>query len=200
MSNFFNILALPSFFSFSLLVFVLVVPSSVVVQFLFLLNFLFLYIYFKSIYYFLFSSEFYKDNSLQNLSSYGNFLAFYFLSSAIYGMQILINASVFFLLFFVLLAVFLAFYQVFWVNNIKKEKYFIYIPLGAMLLVEIAWAVPFLTLNYFVLALILSVSYYVLIGLFRFYLLEKLNKTLVKIYLSVSLLAIFLVLLTSRWV
>jgi hypothetical protein len=114
-------------------------------------------------------------------------------------MQVLINAPVYLLMIFMLLAIFLVVYQVFWANNIDKKKALLYILISALLLTELAWSVSFLSLNYFVLALILAVSYYTLIGLLRFHLLNKLNKTLVKVYLSFGILAIVLVLLTSRW-
>ncbi len=195
----FIISILPVFFTFSSLAFILLLPRFFIQ--LFLLTILFvLYVYFKTVYYYLFDKTYYKKGYLQNLSSYANFLTVYFLSSFMYGIQILVSVPIYDLILFFILAVFLLVYQVFWANEISFRSSAHFILLITLLLSELAWAVSFLTLNYFVLGLILAISYYVIIGLSRFYLLDILNKKLVKMYLSFGLVSVLAVILTARWI
>lgn len=196
----FNILILPSTFTISLASFVAITPNPLLVQILFFFNLVFLYLYFRTVYYFLIAPKHYKKFSLQNLSAYGNFASFYFLSSAVYGIQVFINAPIWILMIFVLISTLLIVYQVIWANMIDKKERLFYILISGLIITEIAWSISFLTLSYYVLGLILSVSYYTIIGLLRFYLLGALNKKLVKIYLIFGLSSILLVLLTSRWI
>lgn len=198
--SFWSTIILPTAFTFSLISFVVICPNSFLIQILFFFNLVFLYLYYRTLYYYLLAPDYYKSYSLQNLSAYGNFAAFYFLSSSVYGIQVFINASVWILMMIVLVATFFIVYQVIWANKIDKKAGLFYILISGLIITEIAWSISFLTLSYYVLGLILSVSYYTIIGLLRFYLQGALNKKLVKMYVIFGLSSILLVLLTSRWV
>jgi len=198
--SFWSTIILPSSFTFSLIFFVIISPNNFLIQILFFFDLVFLYLYYRTLYYYLLAPEYYKDSSLQNLSAYGNFAGFYFLSSAVYGVQVFVSASVWLLMLTMLIATLLIVYQVTWANKIDKKTGLFYILISGLVITEIAWSVSFLSLSYFVLGLILSVSYYTIIGLLRFYLQNALNKKLVKMYLIFGLSSILLVLLTSRWV
>jgi len=64
----------------------------------------------------------------------------------------------------------------------------------------LAWAASFTSLSFYILGLILAVCYYILIGLIRFYLLGRLTRQTIKLYLIFGLSSIFLVLLTAKWI
>ena len=194
-----NYIILPSFFYTGLIIFTTMIPSSLVIQVLFIINLIFLYYYFLIIYYFLINTKEYQDNSLENISSYGNFLSYYFIASSAYGLQAFLNISTWVLVFSLMIANLLITYQVIWANKINIKKGLFYILLICLVLVELAWSVSFLTLSYYVLGLILAVCYYILIGLVRFYLLNSLTKKLIKMYLIFGFSSILVVLFTARW-
>jgi len=75
----------------------------------------------------------------------------------------------------------------------------LYILIGCLVMVELAWSISFLPFNYIVAGLILSICYYILINLIRNYLLGELNSKKVRIYLIIGLIGIVFALLTSRW-
>ncbi len=160
----------------------------------------FIYFYLKSIYYYLIRPEFYKAQTIENLSSYGNFLVIFFFSSASYGLQSFLNIATALLIFFILLLLALVVYQVMWANKIDINLGFIFILLLCLILVEIAWSISFLPLNYNVLGMVLAICYYILIGLTRFYLKGKLDGKIVKLYLFSGFISIFILLLTSSWI
>jgi len=194
-----NFLILPSCFYVGLIVFSSLIPNKLLVQLLFIFNIVFLYFYFRSLYYYLIKPDFYQDQSLENFSSYGNFLAFYFIASAIYGLQAFLNIPVWLLVLVMLVVIGLIVYQIIWINKINIHVGLFYILLACLILVELAWSVTFLPLSFYILGLILSICYYMLIGLIRYYLLNRLDKKIIKLYLIFGFSSIFMVLLTARW-
>ncbi|MEA3398458.1 MAG: hypothetical protein U9R06_01810 [Patescibacteria group bacterium] len=194
-----NIVILPSSFFLGTLLFVILLTSNALVQLLFIVNVFFLHLYFRGIYYILLGKQEERNYSLENLSSYGNFLTFYFISSAIFGFQSYLHVSVWILMLLLLFSIALIVYQVFWANKISLNSGFFYIVLYGAVLVEIAWSISFLSLSFYILGLILAICYYILIGLARFYLLGNLNAKIVKLYLGFGLASILMVLFTSRW-
>ena len=148
---------------------------------------IFIYLYFRTLYFYLVRPSKKNRLSLENLSSYGNFLAFYFIAASVYGLQSFLTILYWELMLGLLVLIAIIIYQVFWANEIGFEQGLIYIILGCLVLIELAWSISFLTLRFYILGLILAVAYYVLIGLTRFYLLGKLNQSIIKKYLIESL-------------
>jgi len=195
-----NFSILPACFLFSLSIYSSLLTNNLYIQLLFFVNMVFIYFYLKSIYYYLIRPEFYKAQTIENLSSYGNFLVIFFFSSASYGLQSFLNIATALLIFFILLLLALVVYQVMWANKIDINLGFIFILLLCLILVEIAWSISFLPLNYNVLGMVLAICYYILIGLTRFYLKGKLDGKIVKLYLFSGFISIFILLLTSSWI
>lgn len=192
-------LILPSMFYMGSTVLSTMIPNRSIIQLLFFLTTAFLYFYFVSIYYYLVNKKMYQQNSLENISSYGNFLAFYFMASAVYGLQTFLHISVWILMLIFIVCTALIISQVLWANNINNKTGYFYLLILCLVLVELAWSSTFLTLNFYILGLIMAVCYYILIGLVRFYLLDKLNKKLIKMYLLFGFSSILIVLITARW-
>lgn len=195
-----NLFLLPFLFWSGTVALITILPSRLLVHLLISVNMVFVYFYFRVLYYYLLEPQCYQPNSLANLSAYGNFLAFYFFSSALYGFQILLGARIWPLMLILLLAVVLIASQVFWANRLDRRVGSVYILLLAVSLVELAWAASFTSLSFYILGLILAVCYYILIGLIRFYLLGRLTRQTIKLYLIFGLSSIFLVLLTAKWI
>jgi hypothetical protein len=195
-----NLFLLPFLFWCGTVALAVILPSRFLVQFLFLVNMFFVLFYFRTLYYYLLEPKRYQMNSLANFSAYGNFLAFYFLSSALYGFQILLGVRIWPLMLILLLVVILITSQVFWANRLNRRVGFVYILLLSISLVELAWSASFTSLSFYILGLILAVCYYILIGLIRFYLLGRLTRQTIKLYLIFGLGSIFFVLLTAKWI
>lgn len=194
-----NFAILPACFLISISIYSSILINKFYIQLLFFVNMFFLYFYFKNIYYYLIRPEFYKAQTLENLSSYGNFLVIFFFSSAIYGLQSFLNMSISLLIIFALLIFTLVIYQVIWANKIYLGIGLVFILVLGLILIEIAWSLSFLPLNYNILGMVLAICYYILIGLSRFHLKDKLNSKIVKLYLFSGFISILVLLLTSRW-
>jgi hypothetical protein len=194
-----NIFILPSYFTIGLFVFIAMLANSFLIQALFLLNVVFQYYYFKTIYSRTVKSENYQNYSLENLSAYGNFLSVYFISSSIYGLQSFLDFSVWLLMMIMLFFLALIIYQAFWSSAINPKNTFFYLLLFCLTMIEIAWSTSFLPLSYYIMGLLFALCFYILIGLLRFHLLGKLDKRAVKLYLIYGFSCMLLVFLTSRW-
>jgi len=193
-------LILPVLFLFGIAIFGILIPSKFFVQMLFFADFIFVNIYFRTIYYLLLKPGKYQKNTLENMSSYGNFLAVYFTASGVYGLQSFLGINVWALLAFLLVFITAVIYQVFWANNILTKSSFFFIIILPLAFLEIAWAISFLSLSYYISGMLLAVCYYVAIGLIRYYLIGRLDKQIIKIYLIFGFISIFSVLLSSRWI
>lgn len=195
----YNFVILPTIFTVSLVAFTTMIPVNWIVQILFFSNTVFLYLFFRTIYYFLIKTESYEQSRLENIAAYGNFLAYFFMASSVYGLQAFLNLSTWAAMLVLLISSGLIIYQMMWSNAVNIRSAFFYILVISLVLFEIAWSASFLSLSYYVLGLILAVCYYVLIGLVRFYLTGRLDKKIARIYIFYGLLSIILVLLTARW-
>ncbi|RLC36269.1 hypothetical protein DRH27_05465 [Candidatus Falkowbacteria bacterium] len=195
-----NYIILPFSFFSSLTIFSTMIPSKLLVQILFLINTIFLYYYFRSIFFNLIKESYYQKYSLENLSSYGNFLAVYFWASSLYGLQVFLSIQTWMLMAALLLIIALIVYEVMRANNIDLREGVIYILLICLVLTELAWSASFLTLSFYILGLVIAVCYYILIGLTRFYLLKRLNARLIKLYLIFGFSSLAIVLFTARWI
>jgi len=195
-----NFIILPICFLTSLGFYSTLIANNIFIQILFFANIFFIYFYLRNIYFYLVQPESYKTYALENISSYGNFLVIFFASSAIYGMQAFLNISVWILILIILPLIALVIYQIIWANKINIKDGFVYIFLGCLILIEIAWAITFLPLAYNIAGLVLAICYYILIGLIRFYLKKNLNKQTIKLYLFFGFSSILIILLTAKWV
>ncbi len=194
-----NFLILPALFTTGLAAYSVLFANNFIVQLLFVFNLVFLYFYLKIIYYYLIRVKSYKNLSLENISSYGNFLAFFFVSSVVYGLQSFLNMPVWPLMVIMAAVAALMIHQMVWANMIEEKFALVYVLIGSLVLVELAWSLSFLPLNFNAAGLILAICYYMLTGLVRHHLSDNLKKRTVKLYLSLGLGSILLILLTTRW-
>lgn len=194
-----DFILLPLYFTIGLGVFSSIASSWKLVQFLFVLEAIFLYLYYRLIYYFLIKIDSYQTGSLAEFSSQSNLIAFYFLATSMYGLQSFLNPPMWILLLFVMVVAGMIAYQMAMVNGIDGKRGIFYILLTCLILSELSWCLSFMTLSYYVSGLVLTVLYFVLINFIRFYLIDDLSKQLVRNYIIFGVLSILAVLLTSNW-
>lgn len=189
---------LPVFFVTGLAVYSILLPAGILIHFLFAVNLFFIFYFLKNVYYYLSEPQKHTEQ-IQNFSSYGNFLVIFFASSSMFGLHSFLNISVWPLLAIFVGMIFMVLYEVMITNEIPLNKGWIYIFIFSLLLTEIAVGVYFLPLNYNILGLIVAICYYILIGLLKFHLRQKLNKQIAKIYLLFGFAGILIILLSAQW-
>lgn len=195
-----NFIIFPVFFLLNVAAYSTIIGSKIIIHLLFLVNAIFLYFYLRSAYYYFISPLKYKNLTFEMISLFGNFLAFFFFVSFVYDLESALNLPAWPLMLMITLASALMVYQGFWASGLKSSLNFLYITIGALVLLELAWSISFLPLNFNIAGLILAICYYMITGLIKFHLSDKLDKKIIKTYLISGLISIFLILLTARWI
>ena len=199
-SQWWNYLILPAIMTLAVMAYSVFISHKLIIQLLFISNLVFLYLYLRHLYYYLFNPLAYEAFSLENISSYVNWLIFFLLAATLYGLESFLNLSIFWLALIIISAAALLVYQIIWVNKIELMVGLPYILLSCLILVELFWSISFLPFNYNIAGLSLAICYYVIIGLVKNHLFNKLDAAKVKMYLILGSASLFLVLLTARWV
>jgi len=194
-----NFLILPALMSSMVIAYSIFLNNKILIQILFIIDIILLYFYLRYVYYYLIYPQFYEIFSIENISSYGNWLTFFLMVATVYGLQSFLNLPIWLSEIFMLIVIILIVYQTIWANKIDLKKGLPYILICCLILVELSWSISFLPFNYNIAGLILAIGYYILIGLVKDHLLDKLDKRALKIYLSIGLASLFLILLTARW-
>lgn len=195
-----NYLILPAIMATSIMAYSVFLSSKLVIQLLFILNLVFLYFYLRHIYYYLLNPSVYEVFSIENISSYVGWLNFFLISATIYGLQSFLNLPIFRLALVILAATALIVYQIIWVNKIEFKKGLPYILISCLILVELCWSISFLPFNYNISGLSLAICFYVVVGLIKNHLLDKLDVTRVKMYLALGSISLLLILFTAKWI
>jgi hypothetical protein len=185
---------LPILFSGSVAAYSLLITNHFFIHLLLLLNFSFSFYYLKNIY------QGKQGDFLENISSYGNFLIVFFSFSVIYGLKTFLNIPVWISILVVAMVMILMICQIFWANKVISRTNTVFIFIACLVLTQLAWVLYFLPFNYNALGLILAICYYMLIGLIKLCLSEKLTTRNIKLYLISGLSGIFLILLTAKWI
>lgn len=195
-----NYLILPVIMSVAIMAYSVFISNKLIIQLLFVANIIFLYLYLRYVYYYLLNPPAYEIFSIENISSYINWLTFFLLASTVYGLASFLNLSISWLVLIMIgLSAFLI-YQIFWANKIEFRTGLPYILISCLILIELFWSISFLPFNYNISGLSLAICYYIIIGLVKNYLLDKLDKAKVKMYLILGAVSLFLVLLTAKWI
>lgn len=202
---------LPTLLTSSILLFSILIANKILIQFLFVTSTFFIYWYFKAFYNL--SSRISNSNThyFINIIFYGNFLAFFFGTSLIYGLDIHLNITFIPLCIYFGSITSLSMLSI--LTTLKKidknkneytplkqqESLFFILAALSISITELALVIAFLPFSYFTLGLLLSLCYYVIIGLVHHFLKSDLSKKTIRLYLSAGALGIFLLIITARW-
>ncbi|PIT94061.1 hypothetical protein COU00_01005 [Candidatus Falkowbacteria bacterium CG10_big_fil_rev_8_21_14_0_10_43_11] len=156
--------------------------------------------YFTSyLYYFLCRITNYTSLSLEKTSSYFSVINYILLSVSLYGFINLLNLKLWYSALAVIAVTFILCYQFFWINKIDERHNFFACIVICLLSTEFFWAISFLPVSHFISGLTMGIIYYVVVNLTLAHFLEKLDKKIVRWYLSVGLICLFALLLSARW-
>lgn len=190
---------LPILFLLSITTYISLQASYLLNQALLLVLIIFLFSYFKNLYYFWHRPDLFKEEDLLIIKAYASFLTIFFLAADLYGLQSLLGMTVWpmFIIFVILVLI------IYFLNldlaeiDPKISRQFAII--NTVFLAEMALVLVFLPLSYNVAALSLGIVYYLMINLSRLYLQKALSSKKIKLYIIISYAGLALLLLTARW-
>lgn len=145
----------------------------------------------------------YQAYSIEYLSLALNVLTIFFVSAAGFGLNILLQLQhlgvlVMSILFF-LISLFVI-YSTLWVSKVESKKTKRYAWAGAVLTTELFAVLTFLPTGFYTAAAILTLFFYLFLGLMRAHFLDKLSALVLRRYLLTSVILLVVVLIFSRWI
>lgn len=141
----------------------------------------------------------YQPYSIEYLTLLLNVLTIFFLSSFAYGIHLLVQAPLFFLSsFFFLLSLFIL-YGTLWVSKADEKRSKPYAFAGSILTTEFFVAVAFLPSGLYTNAALITLFFYLFLGLTRAQVHHKLSGSVVKRYVSVAMILLIMILFSTDW-
>jgi hypothetical protein len=190
---------LPISFTVAITAYISLQSSWLVVQLLFLVLAIFLFNYFKSIYYFYHRLDLYKEEDNTIIKAYGSFLVVFFGAADLYGLQSLLSLTVWPMFLVFSLIILIVAYLNLNLDNFDRKVIIQFSAIITLLITEMALVFIFLPLSYNVAALSVGIIYYLFINMTRLYLQKALTPKKIKLYLIISYAGLAILLLTARW-
>ncbi len=141
----------------------------------------------------------YQPYSIEYLTLLLNVLTIFFLSSVAYGLHLLIQTPLFLLSFFFFLLSFFILYGTLWVSKADDDRSRPYALAGSILTTEFFVTLAFLPSGLYTNAALITLFFYLFLGLTRAQVHHKLSSTVVKRYVGVAAILLMIILLSTDW-
>lgn len=142
----------------------------------------------------------YQLHALEHVSLVVNAVTMFFAATSLFGLRLflslplwVLSAACFVVSLFLLAATF-------WVCKVGTNRLRPYALGGALMLTELFLAMSFLPTGFFTNAALLTIFFYLYLGISRAHVLSKLSRPVARRYASVSIFLTILILATARWV
>lgn len=187
----------------SLALYSAIIISSFWIKAIFFVSAAFLFVYFKHLYYFFNSNDFEeaerRAGNLDNLIIAAGFLISFSVSAVWFGLPAFLNWPPVYTLPILATVILLLFVQFSFFSPNKSRPLGLTAFLIVLGLIEVAWALSLLPLNFNILGLFMSIYYYFGLTALRLKWSGSLNRESVKLPLALSAAVIFLLFITARW-
>lgn len=189
----------PILFWFSVSLYSTIITSYFWIQILFVLMAWFIFSYFRNLHNYLPDRTAELNKKFDNLVLSGGTLTCAAVGAALYGLSSFINWSTSFLLLLFMPVAILLFFQFaplkknFWSENK------LLLPINVLILIELAAVLSLLPLNFNLLGFCLALGYYFLLTVMRLRWQARLDNPNLKRLIFFSILIIFILFLSSRW-
>lgn len=155
--------------------------------------------FFQNVYQFRYDHERYQLHAIENISTYMNLVAVFFMATTLSSLLLYFHISHYLLLLLGLALFLLLVLQILWMHEVKIRKQYAYIIVLPLALTQVLWAALWLPTNFFVVGTLVTLCYYALTSLARQHILERLDATVLRRYAMIALLGILITLSTAQW-
>lgn len=198
--KFWYFLISPALYLLGILSFIIFIELAWLKIFLAIVLSLILSLFLENIYLYNYNFEKYQTYGLQNFSNYLNLITVFFLFSSFFGFIIFLQIAVWLLLLAVAIISVLTVYQTMWVSRIELNRSWLYLMVITLLMAQGFWILAFLPTSIYVNGLILAAIYYLLVGLSLNRLLGILDRSVIKRYITVTVVVLTITLITAKWI
>jgi hypothetical protein len=194
----FSVLA--AIFSFSVVVFLLLLQTSLLKQFHIGGALALWWLWSEQLYRFGYSPQQYIPFSVANVTSVATVLTSFYIISSAFALKLLLGYPTWFLTIIIGFMGFLFTIEVIWSEKLSPKRYWL-LPLSVSIIAaELFWALHYLPSSYLVNGLLLTVILYVAVNMGRFSLKRELTTPMIRRYLLIGLFVIVLTVVSARWV
>lgn len=196
---FWQILITPFLFLISGLFFLSFLEGLIIKQFFVVIVGILLLVFFELVYLKFHHKKNYQVHSLETVVSHLNLFVVFLISTSFFGLFVFLDASLLVLIFSFLIFNLLLNYQLVWGTGKNLNTAWPYMLIITLITTEIFWAASFLSSSIYVNALLVTISYYLMTGLARNWLLEIKEFKVIKRYLVISFVSLIIILVTAKW-
>lgn len=141
----------------------------------------------------------YQVHALENISTYINLITVFLTVSSFFGLIIFLDFSFWILTTIFAVLIILLNYQIAYSSEAPLNSSWLYILAITLMMIEIFWSVNFLPTSIYVNGLVVTISYYLMSGLARNWLLGIQERKVVLRYLVISFISLIIILVTAKW-
>ncbi|MFA6131786.1 MAG: hypothetical protein WC702_01795 [Patescibacteria group bacterium] len=160
---------------------------------------LLLWLFAENIFSFLYLSSTYQVNALEYLSLVMGVVSVFFVTAAFFALRLFFGFSLWLIVPLHAVFIFALFASVLWVCKIGKEKIIPNAFGAVLLLAELFLCLAFLPASFFSNAAILTLFFYIFLGIVRAHLFNRLSPMVLKRYLLAFGLIAVVIVLTAKW-
>ncbi len=195
-----NLLATPLLFlvsGFLVLVFLESVSLRVVIS---LVTSGFLFFFCEHLFTYFHLQSRYQAYALEFTSVLMSVLALFFIGIGFYGFLLFLHLPLWILTIIFIIVSALLVREALWASKVENRQAAVFAVAYGLILGELFLSISFLPTSFIVNSTILAILFYILLGLTRAHFLGKLNPLVIKRYVFIGSLLMFLILGTARWV
>lgn len=197
--NFWHFLILPIFFELASWLLIIFMTSAIVYYVVVIFTAFALYSLLRQYYQYFHLPFRYQPYSLESLSLYLSLLSVFFVVTASFGGLILIQLSVGYIVLVLLPLIILVTYQFFWMHKIDLAKNWLFVLIITLILAELFVSVAYLPTSYYVNSFVLTVAYYLMLGMSKSYLSHHDDRNTTIGYIVIGVVTLLIVLFTAQW-
>jgi len=197
--DFWFLLGVPFFFSFSSFCILLFLEGEVIKIGLAILSVMLLWLFTENLFNFVYLPGAYQVNALEYLTLVINIISAFFISASFLALRLYFGLSLWLLVPVFCLLAFSLLVSTFWVCKTEKDK-ILPVAFGGMILAgELFVALALLPTGFLPNAAFLAVFFYLFFGLLRSFFSGKLSSTIWQHYILAAIIFIGLIIGTARW-
>ena len=180
--------------------YLLILENAIIIS-LFLLAWAFIYwLYLEAVFHYFFQTKQVLLIDLKHIIAYSNSVIIFFLVATLVNFSIFLNLAWYIILPVVALVIFVLLRALFIFENLDQKVVYYYTVIIDLLLIELLWSLLFWPVSFYVIALVITLAYYLAVSMSKAYLAKALNSKLVIKYLIFAMVALALVLGTATWI
>ncbi|MFH0952022.1 MAG: hypothetical protein V1838_02415 [Patescibacteria group bacterium] len=154
----------------------------------------------EQMYRFQYDTNSYVPFSVANVTSLLTLMASFYSITAAFAFKLLLNYPIWQLTLAVAIVAFVLSIETIWSEKLSPLRYWATPTIIGLVTAELFWVTSYLPTSYLVNGIVITIIFYVIVNLSRFFIKKELTKAIITRYLLVSLFMLILTIASARWI